>query len=310
MKDFPRVQDITDKVRYSSINKRNRLFYISYSSMTDLMKVLEECKENTFNQGVIKDTIDDTGYPIRDDWYGRGCKYFHQVIKKINEPWKEGTDKINERSKNIIASLSARVKREKRAMCFSDQGDEVVTQAVLSGNLDTAWRAKKRVQRKQVFNKAEIILQPGGNVFVTSDELFNQTACALALSSFLNKKRVHTKIIATDYANQVARRTRRSPRNVDTIIFVTLKRYNYKLNTEQIAINTWSGVFRTLYFLARQNIPAYVCPGLGWTKDVAKYPNILPPLKRQDIKRFIVPQVRTISQGKSFIESLIKKGEL
>ena len=299
-----RITDITNIARKHGAY--NKVLCLKFDSMTDLMRIKTESDLACFshNRYKIKSLQTERSYNS-SSWFGRGCNTFDQVFKKLNDGWPNGTKDIKQRAERIISPFRVKVKRTKRTLRYTDQGDEVITQAILSGNLDKAWRAKIRHPKIQRVEKAEIFLQPSGLAYVTSDQLFNQCATALALTFFLTTKRVQTKIIAASYAGSVD-----ISGNTNILILVNLKNFTNKLNVEQLAINSWAGVFRTLYFLARCCTDIKISTGLGSTIDVSSHPYILPRSKNPSIKRYIVPRTTTPEMGKNYIEQLIKQGDL
>lgn len=312
-----RMTDITESVQYGRHRYigNARLLCMKFGSMTDLMRVVEESNDERFKHN--RNTVDWIKHDSRHgaNWFGRGCHSFKNVIDKLDDGWPEGTKDIRQRADRIIAPFRARVKRSRRILKHTDQGDEIISQAILSGNLDSAWRAKICYPKVQRVEKAEIFLQPSGTAWVTDEELFNQCASALALAFFLNIKRVQTRIVAASYAIDVgtygrAYRGRFTQREVSVLILVHLKSYSSPLNVEQVAINSWAGVFRTLYFLARCCTPCKVPAGLGSSRDVSNIAHILPRPKNPSIKRYVVPYNRTPKMGEEYIDRLIQKGDL
>lgn len=120
-----------------------------------------------------------------DGWYGADCKTGHDVVKIMNEGWREGQERMDDMRRDIGEIDLVPIDRRRRPT-RSDMGDIVDMPSVWGGRLDIAWKTAKRTTTRgpQKIELCANMLCSGGE---DADVLFWRGAAAALLADMLEQ---------------------------------------------------------------------------------------------------------------------------
>lgn len=284
----PIIRDVPNGVRKCTV--------ISYRNRLDLMKAKPSKKNEEKAKSFLR--------RCSGSWYGSGISSIRDINKMCNQGWKYGERQVDKLLHNVTP-LIPRVKRLRRKLRRSDQGDEVDIHAVWSGNLDRAWSVAKRTEAIEGIRKAEIWLQPGANASVSAKDMVYGALAAVVLAESFIKQNISVKVGLADYAIRASFGSGDSWSNSkDMLLTQTLKDFDAPLNRRELVLMSHPGFYRTYFFRCYCATEDTLSWGLGQAKEC---PEDLLPKKPRKTTRFIVPMLRSETAVVDYLNSIFRR---
>lgn len=236
------------------------------------------------------------------DWYGIN-RNGNSCIKLFTDGWLEGVTKLSTKSKKfeLEAPLSpAPIMRPRQ--CYSDVGETVDVQALLSGDLDHMWHGMTRRKMEELKTRVHIIVDVGGHAGESADILQWAGILAAVLSARGIENGFDVKITAI----MPAKRPFTSNR-LDAINIVTLKHYDAPMSMANLAPLMLPAFFRAVGFKAFFNSKHCVGYSIGSRYEInEKIARELMAADFDDGTPLFIHGVRSNSQAVKAYKELIK----
>jgi hypothetical protein len=191
-------------------------------------------------------------------WFG-GLRNFHEAVTLMTEGWSEGAARIHELSAEVKPTGAKSIQRK---IAWRDDGDEICNDRLRSGNLDTCWRGSRR-QTNIGPTLVTVNVNWGGLRNVTAKQMFWQGAAVCALVDALEEAGYRVRVIANNWS-VVDRQA-----NFKALIRVVIKDFPEPLQLDAMAaVLAHAGIYRTLGFMAKEQVRLQVDTGHGSTREI------------------------------------------
>ena len=198
-----------------------------------------------------------------DEWHGTINKA-EDAREYAAKGWRKGADKALGFIADIYATCSIpEPKNVRRVQVWSDEGDDLDYDRLMSGELETMYRTTKR-EGKATSPHATLVVNWGGLSSVDADALFWSGAVAIILADVLENAGYRIEIVGCNVSTQ--------DNGEVTATSVTVKELDEPLRSDVVAGTLCeAGVYRTLGFMAKCATNATVDSGMGRTADFNEY---------------------------------------
>lgn len=192
------------------------------------------------------------------DWFG-GIRNLDEAAAILEEGWPAGAARVQELSAEVQAPEAKSIRRK---IAWRDDGDEICSDRVHSGQLETCWRGSRRVPSIGP-TLVTLNVNWGGLVGVSSEELFWQGAAACTLADALEEAGYRARITANNWSRVVKRADLRM------LIRVVVKDFDEPMRLDAMAaVLAHAGIYRTFGLMAKEQSRLPVDTGHGSTREI------------------------------------------
>lgn len=243
-------------------NKEHDAWVATYDTVADMVRACDNASEqNAENPDAKRRTADERASSFRTDhaWYGDSS--FENVVAMVTTTgWRSGLDKAR-KNLEITNGYVPRVAAIKPILTWTDHGDDIEIDKVYSGELETAWRGKKK---KKIASGAKLItvaIQFDALAYRSAEDFFWRGAVAAVVADALESAGYRVKILAYQH-------DRKSFGEKNYCSTIGLKDHREPLELEKlIAVTGHVGAFRWLGLGAMNEVPDRVNRHYGITVD-------------------------------------------
>lgn len=250
------------------------VFHGSFLTAYELAHMSDDFEKNfprASNRSVAEDQVSPDKRLSMLSFYG-GLSSVKQVTELIDKGWPEGVAKIEALREKIGDPLPNDCKPQnmRRRRCWSDDGDDVSYDRLMSGQLDTMWRTTER-RASGIVPTVSIAFSWGGRGAVTQEQMLWGGATALAISDLFEESGYSVEIVAVNTTAYSTYGGRSSTGGKYTATCIQVKNTDEPMRIDTLAtICCHAGVFRTFGFAAKMlsDVPL---SGVGGTQDAATF---------------------------------------
>ena len=240
----------------------------------------------------------------RDKWYGT-INSINHARKYVSEGWREGADRAMSLVSDVYAKCTIPEPKDvRRTQVWSDEGDELDYDKLMSGELDTMYRTTKK-EGRATFPTATLLVNWGGLGSVKSGDLFWGGAVAIILTDILENAGYRIEIVGCN-TSSFSPTDDEGERYIATSVAV--KELDEPLRSDIVAgALCEAGVFRTLGFMGKNAADSKVTSGYGSTRCLKKVGVDVCESSPFSEDAFVVPHCRSMEDALEAIESVVKE---
>jgi hypothetical protein len=232
------------------------------------------------------------------DWYG-GISSLAQMNEMLTKGWASGSQRVKAMSAELANApdfTGLDIQNMRRALTYSDAGDEVDCDRFYAGQYDTMWRTTTR-RAAGMLPTISIVFSWGGLASRTTEEMFWSGAAAVIAADILEEHGFSVELIAMSIAQQGGMRN-------DAVVGMRLKSSDMPLRFGPIATAAChAGAFRTHCFRWRTTSRHRVTTGMGSTQNAADYDLSPLPLEGEPL---VLPLAYSRGQAVSNIKQVLE----
>jgi hypothetical protein len=192
------------------------------------------------------------------EWFG-GIRNLDEAAAILEQGWPSGAARIRELATEIHAPAAKAIRRK---IAWRHDGDEICTDRLRSGELDTCWRGSRR-QNCAGPTLVTVNVNWGGLVSVSADGLFWQGGAACALADSLEESGYRVRIIANNWSRVV------KSADLRMLVRVVVKDFDEPMRLDAMAaVLAHAGIYRTFGFMAKEQSRLPVDTGHGSTREI------------------------------------------
>lgn len=191
-------------------------------------------------------------------WFG-GIRNLDQATALLEQGWPAGAARVRELTAEVQAPEAKSIRRR---VTWRDDGDEICTDRLRSGQLETCWRGSRR-ETSAGPTLVTLNVNWGGAISVTADGMFWQGAAACALVDSLEASGYRLRVIANNWS-RVERES-----GLRMLVRVVIKDFSEPLRLDAMAaVLAHAGIYRTFGFMAKEQSRLKVNSGHGHTLPI------------------------------------------
>lgn len=232
-------------------------------------------------------------------WLGVGTR--KEVVQLTEKGWPDGLERMRRCLEHVQMPVLPSLRRRKAQGAF---GDAVDMQRVYAGSLDRAWSTFRREEQAvRTWRTATVLINVGGMVNITPEQLFWNGATALRIAEALVRSGRGTKIVL--YSHALNTYDGRQAGVSNYLGTVTLKTAGQPLCVERVATATaLAGFFRHWIFLSRASAPHRCNGNMGLS-----VPEVPEAVEAQvEGHRFVVARCWTEQEAKDALARFAAEG--